>query len=181
MPLVRDVAPAPDLGAPPQGVSLPTGKRGAVILEPGPQQPPQIFSGGPVSDIFDVALAGQYAAAGVATGKGIRRGVLERTSYGELLPEEFRTTKLGRVTEFGMNVVGDPLTYTPMGWIGRGVKAIPGARVLRAPRRSKPPRRSRGSRRRSWRRWSSSSAPCGQSKRWRASTRRCSVVSFAAH
>src|SRR3990167_2090470 len=130
MPLVRDVAPAPDLGAPPQGVSLPTGKRGALILEPGPQQPPQIFSGGPVSDIFDVALAGQYAAAGVATGKGIRRGVLERTSYGELLPEEFRTTKLGRVTEFGMNVVGDPLTYTPMGWIGRGVKAIPGAKAV---------------------------------------------------
>jgi len=44
MPLVRDVAPAPDLGAPPQGVSLATGKRGALILELGADQAKELLA-----------------------------------------------------------------------------------------------------------------------------------------
>src|SRR3990170_5422252 len=99
-------------------------------------QPERIFSGGPISDIFDVLQAGQFAAAGLATGKGIARGIAERTSYGELLSPEFRRTIPGRAVELGLNIFGDPLTYVPVGGLAvKGARLLPGgARALAAVR-----------------------------------------------
>src|SRR3990170_5531032 len=90
-------------------------------------QPERIFSGGPISDIFDVLQAGQFAAAGLATGKGIARGIAERTSYGELLSPGFRRTIPGRAVELGLNIFGDPLTYVPVGGLAvKGARFLPG-------------------------------------------------------
>ncbi len=73
------------------------------------EEPRKIFSGGTISDIFDVLSAGQYAAAGFAKGgvKGILPGIKQRASFAdEDLLGSYGTA--GKIAGIAADIVVDP-------------------------------------------------------------------------
>lgn len=85
------------------------------------------FSGGVVSDLFDVLSLGQYALAGVATGKGVIKGIQERTSFEEVLEQSGMEPGLKR-TLLGLaaDVVIDPLWLVSPAKAARVLSKLPG-------------------------------------------------------
>lgn len=94
----------------------------------------QIFSGGTISDVFDFLQIPNFAVAGTVAGKGIRRGVRERTTFEEVLAQRGMQPGVARtLTGLALDIGLDPTTYFGIGLVGRGIRAIPGgARALEA-------------------------------------------------
>jgi hypothetical protein len=87
-----------------------------------------------ISDVFDVAQVFNFAVAGIATGKGISRGVRERTTFEEFLEQRGMQPGIARtLTGLLLDIGLDPTTYIGIGALGKGIRAVPGgARVLEA-------------------------------------------------
>lgn len=113
-------APAPLQPQSPGGINF---DEHLARLRSQPAQRGQIFSGGTVSDILDTLQIPNYAVAGVVSGKGIRRGVQERTTFEEVLAQQGMQpgvvrTLVGLALDIGL----DPTTYLGIGALGK----IPG-------------------------------------------------------
>ena len=68
----------------------------------------EIFSGGFISDIFDVLNAFQYGTVGLAQGKTFAQGVNERSSFTDTLKDKGVAGIVGGIV---LDIAFDPLTY----------------------------------------------------------------------
>lgn len=76
------------------------------------EAPNEIFSGGFVSDIFDVLNSLQYGVVGVLKGKGFKEGVKSRQSFSD--KDALGDNGLpGTIAGIAMDILVDPLTYIP--------------------------------------------------------------------
>src|SRR4030042_3990925 len=85
-------------------------KRTQQILAQKGEQIKQIFSGGFISDIFDVLNALQYGVVGVLKGKGFSEGVRTRQSFSDkdALGDNGIPGVIGGIA---LDIAADPLTY----------------------------------------------------------------------
>lgn len=72
------------------------------------EKPKEIFSGGWISDIFDVMNALQYGTVGLAQGKTFSQGVKERSSFTDTLGDKGVAGTVGGIL---LDIAFDPLTY----------------------------------------------------------------------
>lgn len=87
-----------------------------------------------MSDVFDIAQFFNFGVAGIATGKGFRRGVQERTTFEEFLEQRGMKPGIARtIAGLALDIGLDPTTYFGIGTVARGIRAVPGgARVLQS-------------------------------------------------
>ena len=93
------------------------------------ESPKEIFSGGFVSDIFDVLNTLQYGVVGVLKGKGFKEGVRSRESFSD--EDALGDNGIpGVIAGIAMDILVDPLTYIPPIAI---LKRVPGlAKIAKA-------------------------------------------------
>src|SRR3990167_3130493 len=100
------------------------GERAEEILATKGEQPKKIFSGGIISDTFDVLNAAQYGITGLIKGKSFAEGIKTRQSFSDKdalgdfgLP--------GMIAGIAMDIAVDPLTYAGgFGLLKRGTTTI---------------------------------------------------------
>lgn len=121
-----DLTTVPGLEATAQSAGL--GKKVAALPKVG-EDPKRIFSGGFISDVFDVLSALQYGVTGTIKGKGFVEGIKTRQSFSDKdalgeygLP--------GAVAGIAADIAVDPLTY--LGGFGILSKAYKGVKGLEA-------------------------------------------------
>ena len=88
------------------------------------EDPGQIFSGGTISDIFDVLNTLDYGVVGMFQGKGFKEGVKTRASFTDTLSDKGWTGLIGGTL---LDIAVDPLTYVAPYTIA---KKIPGLSKL---------------------------------------------------
>src|SRR3990167_628290 len=102
------------------------GERAKDILATKGEQPKKIFSGGLISDSFDVLNALQYGVTGLIKGKGFMEGVKTRQSFSD--KDALGDFSLpGTIAGIAMDIAVDPLTYLSFGGTGllkAGVSAV---------------------------------------------------------
>ncbi len=90
------------------------------------ESPKEIFSGGFISDIFDVLNSLQYGVVGVLKGKGFKEGVRSRESFSD--KDALGDNGIpGTIAGIAMDILVDPLTYIPPAAI---LKRVPGLAKL---------------------------------------------------
>lgn len=106
------------------------------IFAPRPAPKPQrtYLTGGPLEKVFDVLRTGEYAVGGVLSGKGIRRGIAERTESGPQFATYFQ--RLGAPDSFATDAAAfmaslaiDPINLVGAGLVGKGLRAIGAVRA----------------------------------------------------
>lgn len=106
-----------------------------IFASPVPAQSPRTYmTGGPLEKVFDVLRTGEYAVGGVLAGKGIRRGIRERTESGPQFAVHFQ--RLGMpdsfvtdATAFMASLVVDPINLVGAGVVGKGLRALGATRA----------------------------------------------------
>lgn len=88
------------------------GKEAQKILKTQGEKPKEIFSGGFISDIFDVLNTLQYGVVGVMKGKGFTEGVRTRQSFSD--KDALGDNGIpGVIAGIALDILVDPLTYIP--------------------------------------------------------------------
>lgn len=98
------------------------------------EQRGQFLSGGPINAVVDIFRAGEYAVGGLLSGKGVRRGIAERT---ESAPEfRRRLVQAGlpdnsatRLAAFAASLVVDPTNLVGMGLTGKALRSVGAVRA----------------------------------------------------
>ena len=99
------------------------GKRAEELLATKGEKPKEIFSGGVVSDIFDVLNSAQYGVTGLLKGKSFVEGVKTRQSFTD--KDALGNYGLpGTIAGIALDIAVDPMTYISPVTI---FKKIPGA------------------------------------------------------
>lgn len=89
----------------------------AIFAQKG-ESPKQIFSGGVITDIFDVMNALQYGVTGILKGKSFSEGVRTRQSFSD--KDALGAHGIpGTIAGVALDIAVDPLTYVPVFGIGK--------------------------------------------------------------
>jgi hypothetical protein len=123
----RQVGPAQMPTAPSGLVNWEAIRQTTPTRQAGPAQ--TYLSGGPVSDIFDILRTGEFAVGGLLSGKGIRRGIRERTETYPILLRNFvgagNTPNFAdRAAAFTASLILDPINLVGVGLPGKALRAV---------------------------------------------------------
>jgi hypothetical protein len=103
----------------------------AILARQAGEKTKQIFSGGFISDVFDVLSAFQYGTVGLAQGKSFAEGVRSRSSFTDTLGDKGVP---GAILGTVLDIAFDPLTYIAPATILKKVpfatKLLKGAKEL---------------------------------------------------
>ena len=103
-------------------------KQAKKITESYGEDPEKIFSGGFITDVFDVLNATQHGVVGILKGKSFREGMQTRESFSKkdayALSDDATLRILGGTA---LDIAVDPMTYVPILGLGKAVLRTAGA------------------------------------------------------
>lgn len=117
---------------PPGGINWEAVKRGTAPTRPAPKG--TFLSGGAVSDVFDILRVGEFAVGGLLSGKGVRRGIKERTESAPefkrlMLQAGLPDNKATQFASFVTSLVVDPINLVGTGLLGKGLRVVGAGRA----------------------------------------------------